>query len=385
MISVFASKSIGCGLMNRFLVKLSPLLLSFIVMLVGQPALAHLMPASRGTVSIKGNNVYAVQSVPVSALTGFDKNGDRLIDQTELTQSYESLQSQLSRRIQFRAEGVSLVEAETFLVAASDSEHPGAPINYIVALTAAAYSAPPTSLSLTTDLFGTAQGEQRLELSATYGDQTELVVLTPERQTHHFFKSGFETFLAFVDTGVRHILAGMDHLLFLLAMIAVPLAARRLLLVVTGFTIAHAITISMASLGYMTVPANIVEPLIALSIVLLAADNLRADRAQNFWLRFGVVFACGLLHGLGFASALGEFGLNKAHLLPSLLGFNVGVELGQVFFVLTSLAIGWATMKGIQKTNFPLTATRGRQAISLIAIALGVLFFVQRVLPASVS
>jgi hydrogenase/urease accessory protein HupE len=359
-------------------------LLSVALLLLAQPAFAHLMPASRGTISIKGNNVYAVQSVPVSALTGFDKNGDTLIDQSELAQSYETLKAQISGRIIFSAQGVSEVEAETFLVSVAGSEHPDAPSNYIVALTAKAYSAPPTKLRLTTDLFGATQSEQRLELSATYGDQTELVVLTPERQTHRFFKSGFETFLAFVDTGVRHILAGMDHLLFLLAMIAVPLAVRRLLLVVTGFTIAHAITISVASLGCVTVPATIVEPLIALSIVLLAADNLRADRAQNFWLRFGVVFACGLLHGLGFASALGEYRLNKAHLLPSLLGFNVGVELGQVFFVLTSLAIGWAIMKVIPKTNFPLTATRGRQAISLAVIALGVLFFVQRVLPASV-
>jgi hydrogenase/urease accessory protein HupE len=371
--------------MHRSFVLLSSFLFSLIVILVAHPAFAHIMPASRGTVSIKGNNVYAVQSVPVSALTGFDKNGDRLIDQSELSQSYEALKAQITKRVQFNAEGVIEVEADTFLVSAAGSDHPEAPIDYIVALTAKAYSAPPQKLTLTTDLFGTSASEQRLELSATYGDQTELVILTPERQTHRFFKSGLETFIAFIDTGLRHILAGIDHLLFLLAMIAVPLAAKRLLLVVTGFTIAHAITITAASLGHLTVPSNIVEPLIALSIVVLAADNLRPNKGQNFWLRFGVVFACGLLHGLGFASALGEFGLNKAQLLPSLLGFNVGVELGQVFFVLTSLAIGWAIMKVIPNTNFPLTATRGRQAISLLAIALGFLFFVQRVLPDSVS
>jgi hydrogenase/urease accessory protein HupE len=366
-------KSLGIDYWNA-------LVMGLLLIIFASPANAHLMPASKGTVSIKDNNIYVVQAVPASALTGFDTNKDTLIDQQELSRSYENLRQQIKSRVKFRSEDAQLLEADTWLVSAAGADHPEAPIDYIVALSAQRYSEPPRKLTMSTDLFGTKGDEKRLELSASYGDQSEVVMLSPERPTHRFFKSGFETLVTFIGTGIHHILSGVDHLLFLLTMIAVAMATRRLLAVITGFTIAHAITITAAGLGHITVPANVVEPLIALSIVLLAIDNLRSAKPQSFWFRFAIVFACGLLHGLGFASALSAFGLSKAHLVPSLIGFNLGVELGQITFVLACLACGWAGLWLVEKANLSLTANKTRKAITIIALVLGIIFLIQRMM-----
>lgn len=345
------------------------------------PAFAHLMPANRGTVSAKGNNIYVVQAVPVSAIIGFDKNNDGLIDITELSSSYEGIKAQVKQRMTVEDSNAKIVEADTFLVSAAGSDHPDAPIDYFVAMSAYAFSAPPTELTMWTDLFGTKSGEDQIRLRASLGTQTEIVTLTPDRPTYHFFKSGPETFLSYVVMGIEHILGGIDHLLFLLAMIAVPFAVSRLLLIVTGFSLSHAVTFAAASLGLVKVPANIIEPLIALSIVLLAVDNLRHKVNHALWARFGIVFACGLVHGLGFASAVASFGLDTGHLIASLIGFNLGVELGQLAFVTASVLVGWLLVSGGKKINVSISAPNLRKSVSALAFGLGLVFLVQRVSP----
>lgn len=136
--------------------------------------------------------------------------------------------------------------------------------------------------------------------------------------------------------GVRHILGGVDHLLFVLALILIVDSRRRLLLTVTAFTLAHSITLAMATLGLVYVPQAPVEAAIALSIVFVAAEIVHGLQgrpgltARAPWV---VAFSFGLLHGLGFAGALAEVGLPERAIPLALLFFNVGVELGQVFFV----------------------------------------------------
>lgn len=134
--------------------------------------------------------------------------------------------------------------------------------------------------------------------------------------------------------GFEHILAGLDHLLFVLGLLVISGTLKRILLTVTGFTLAHSITLFLSAMGFISVPIAPVEAVIALSILFLAHEIAR-QHTDSWTYRTPVVvsFGFGLLHGLGFASALGELGLVANQALVSLLFFNVGVELGQLAFI----------------------------------------------------
>ena len=155
--------------------------------------------------------------------------------------------------------------------------------------------------------------------------------------------SAFEGFTRYIPVGVEHIIPlGLDHILFVLGLFLLAAKMRPLLWQVSAFTLAHTITLALAALGYVTVPGSIVEPIIAASIVYVAVENI-FSRGLNPW-RPAVIFCFGLLHGLGFASVLGEYGIPDSAFVPALLGFNVGVEIGQlaviaVAFIIAVLAI----------------------------------------------
>ena len=148
--------------------------------------------------------------------------------------------------------------------------------------------------------------------------------------------------------GVEHILSGFDHLTFVFALLLIVSGARRLLITVTSFTLAHSITLAAATLGVMWVPGPPVEATIALSILFLASELVKVNRgqpsltAQYPWI---VAFVFGLLHGFGFAGALSNVGLPQNEVPLALLMFNVGVELGQLLFIAAILALVMALRK----------------------------------------
>ncbi len=138
-----------------------------------------------------------------------------------------------------------------------------------------------------------------------------------------------QTFVNYIPVGFDHIVPlGLDHILFVLGLFFLSTRMGPLLWQVSAFTLAHTITLALAALGYVTVPGSIVEPLIALSIVYVAVENLFTDGLSR-WRPF-IIFGFGLLHGLGFASVLAEFGLPEGTFVPALIGFNIGVEIGQL-------------------------------------------------------
>ena len=153
-------------------------------------------------------------------------------------------------------------------------------------------------------------------------------------------QSGWEAFLSYIPTGFDHILPkGLDHILFVLGLFFLSTQLRPLVTQISTFTVAHTITLALAALGWVSVPAAIVEPLIALSIMFVAIENIFTAGLSR-WRPF-VVFGFGLLHGLGFASVLGEFGLPEDAFIPALLGFNLGVEFGQLTVIAAAfLAVG---------------------------------------------
>lgn len=142
--------------------------------------------------------------------------------------------------------------------------------------------------------------------------------------------------------GIEHILVGIDHLLFVLALLFVVDGGWRLVQTITAFTVAHSITLGLATLGYINMPSAPVEAAIALSIVFLCVEIIHSQQDRpgiTFTYPWIVAFSFGLLHGLGFAGALSEIGLPPSEIPIALLFFNVGVELGQLIFVFAVLAV----------------------------------------------
>jgi hydrogenase/urease accessory protein HupE len=170
------------------------------------------------------------------------------------------------------------------------------------------------------------------------GGGVQVARLTPENPAFRIIggHSGFQVAWTYFMLGVEHILAGVDHLLFVLALILLIHDRRILITTITAFTVAHSVTLVGSSLGYISLPQKPVEATIALSIAFVASELVKSREGQLRmserapWL---VAFAFGLLHGFGFAGALQEIGLPQTDVSLALLMFNVGVEAGQLIFV----------------------------------------------------
>ena len=176
-------------------------------------------------------------------------------------------------------------------------------------------------------------------------------------------------FLRFVVEGFEHIIPkGLDHIFFVLGLFFFSLAWRPLLVQVTAFTLAHTVTLGLATLSIITIPAAqmwLVEALIAISIAYVAVENIL--RPKLGWWRILVVFGFGLLHGLGFASVLGDLGLAQGQFILSLIAFNIGVEFGQLAviaaaFVLFALPLGRSAMYR------PMVVIPGSLTIALVGL-----------------
>ena len=174
---------------------------------------------------------------------------------------------------------------------------------------------------------------------------------------------------SFFVLGIEHILTGYDHLLFLLALILCGGGLLQLLKIITGFTIAHSITLALAALDIVNLPSRLVESVIAASIAYVAAENLFPKYAISR--RWTVSFLFGLMHGFGFSSVLKEIGLPRENLMLSLLNFNLGVEAGQAVVVVVIVPI----LIRIRRTTWEakLVAT-----LSGIVLAVGLFLFVER-------
>lgn len=144
-----------------------------------------------------------------------------------------------------------------------------------------------------------------------------------------------ETFILYLQLGFEHILpCGFDHILFVVCLFLLSTNLKTLIYQASAFTIAHSITLAIAMLDFVTVPSKTVEPIIALSIVYVAFENVFCKKLQPS--RIMLVFIFGLVHGLGFAGGLASLGVPQGQFLSSLIGFNIGVELGQLIIILAA-------------------------------------------------
>lgn len=176
------------------------------------------------------------------------------------------------------------------------------------------------------------------------------------------------TFRRFFVLGVEHIATGYDHVLFLIALLLVGGGFRSLLAIVTAFTVAHSVTLSLAVLDVVQLPARLVESVIALSIAWVALENLLIDESRGRW---RVAFGFGLMHGFGFASILRGMELPREGLVASLLAFNLGVEAGQLAIVLAAYPL----MTLIQRSAYRRFIVAGMSGVILVV---ALLWFVER-------
>ena len=212
-----------------------------------------------------------------------------------------------------------------------------------------------------------AGGELKAGLYITAGEQSDLIQLNVEGQQS-------QSLFDYVIIGFEHILPlGLDHILFVIGIYLLSQAWRALLWQVSAFTLAHTITLALATLGIVNVSPSIVEPLIALSIVYVAIENLFRHRLSNA--RIALVFGFGLLHGLGFAGVLSEIGLDPSAFIPSLIAFNIGVELGQLCVIALMFALlGFWLGKTKYWENWV------RIPLSVVIALVGAFWFVERIL-----
>jgi hypothetical protein len=208
----------------------------------------------------------------------------------------------------------------------------------------------PRQLELEYSLFADLDPTHRGLLRARFGAQTVTGVLGPDQPKLSLDPAGRSRWAQFVDyarEGVWHIWIGFDHVLFLIALLlpavlAMPRFAPAfwdVVKVVTAFTAAHSITLALAALGVITLPSRLVESAIAASVLLAALNNLQPVVQRRRWL---VAFTFGLIHGFGFASVLRELGLPQDTLVLALVGFNLGVEAGQLVIVALFLPLAYA-------------------------------------------
>jgi hypothetical protein len=233
---------------------------------------------------------------------------------------------------------------------------------------AALFDVDPTHRGLVQWIAPAATGSQALVFANTSAEQS-LQLEAP---------SALQTLKQYFEEGTWHIWIGFDHILFLLSLLLPAVLVRagkawepapslkaslwEVLKVVTAFTLAHSITLSLAALGVVSLPSRLVESVIAASVVAAALNNLRGTIEKRRWV---VAFAFGLIHGFGFASVLADLGLPANALALALVGFNVGVELGQLAIVLVFVPIAFK----LRTTRFYRVGvlTFGSLAVALVA------------------
>jgi hydrogenase/urease accessory protein HupE len=356
-------------------------LLAMMLIMVGLlaiPARAHMLPRQNATLNLLGDKGYLVISVPVSALAGADTNRDGAISPVELDRGRGSITAQFSRRFRVSSPDgptktgfVWIMLPDDPVVGGSVTLPSAAPSPDLVILSGVRFVRPPAKVMVTTDLFGSGADERQITLRARRGDEVDLALLTPDHGTHLLFRGAWAAFGDFIRTGITHILGGYDHLLFLMTIVVAGSTWRYWIGVITSFTLAHSVTLTLAAFGLVRLPSAVIEPAIACSILLMGALNLLGwgTRLKG---RTAIVFACGLLHGLGFASALEQMGLTSQYRLATLGGFNLGVEIGQFAFLLlpVGLVLLGRRLGGDRAGAVGTSVTRGASALACLLAAI---------------
>lgn len=350
--------------------------------LIAGSAQAHLMVAQHGTLNIVGDGAYMVMSLPVSAFSGIDDDGDGRLSLAEGNAHLREVEDQVRSGVQLIGAAGPL-PLQGLMVNLSPADNaPGAPVSQIVVVGRFPLGGDRGTLVMKQTLFGKGATEQSQEVTVTRGQQRQLMVLAPGREQRDVLPSSWSVFVDHALQGAEHVLGGIDHLLFLLVVLATGWSLRQTLLALTCFTIGHAMSLSICLWGGWVASSNWVEPAIAATIVgmvLFDQGSKRRARPWPEWVRLGLVFGCSLIHGLGLAEALTSLGLDRENLLLSLAGFNLGIEAAQVAVAIAAAGL----LLGLQSIWGPRGSAMAARLASLSAFAAGSAWLVQRLAEAA--
>jgi hypothetical protein len=352
----------------------------FALLLAAAPAQAHKPSDSYLTLHADGHALRGQWDIALRDLeyaVGLDANGDGAITWGELKAKHADIDAYVLARLALRADGAAcrLEPGEHLVDDHSDGAY--AVLRFAAQCPAQSYQAVEVEYSLFFDLDPTHRGLLRV----ARGGDTTTGILSPERPKLDISaqaRSKLQQFADYVREGVWHIWIGFDHILFLVSLLLpsvflfrnkawIPAQRFRdtfwdVFKVATSFTVAHSITLSLAALSVIALPSRLVESTIALSVVLAALNNIWPLVHGRRWL---VAFGFGLIHGFGFASVLADLGLPRDALLLALVGFNLGVEFGQLAIIAGFLPLAYA-MRGTWAYR-RLVFVGGSAAIALIA------------------
>ena len=344
-----------------------------------QPVQAHKPSDSYLALKVEGAALAGQWDIALRDLDfalGLDADGNALITWGEVRARHKEIAAYALARLSLAADGTpcTLVAGRQLV----DDHTDGA---YTVLEFSAQCAQVPRSLTLGYTLFNELDPQHRGLLRLEYAGQTRTAVLGPQAPTQVFELksiSRLDQFLDYAREGVGHIWVGYDHVLFLLCLLlpAVLLwgaagwraaesfgqAFMEVLRIVTAFTVAHSLTLSLATLGLLALPSRWVEAAIALSVVLAALNNVwPVVHGRRWW----VAFCFGLIHGFGFASVLQDLGLPREALVLALVGFNLGVEFGQLAIVAIFLPLAFAARRTVFYRRWVLLA--GSLVIAFVA------------------
>ena len=283
---------------------------------------------------------------------GLDANGDGQITWGEVKAQHTGIAAYALARLSFAGDGRNC----PLRVTGHQIDHHSDGAYEVLRFGADCEDAP-AAIAVSYKLFFDFDAQHKGLLNLEYQGRIQSLVFTPEQSTQHFTlgeMSALRQFLSYGREGVWHIWIGYDHILFLLSLLLPAVLIREhrhwlpvarfgdafwdVFKIVTAFTVAHSITLSLAALGVISLPSRLVESAIAASVVLAALNNLLPLVGGRRWM---VAFAFGLIHGFGFASVLTELGLPRDALVLALVGFNLGVEAGQLAIVALFLPLAY--------------------------------------------
>jgi hydrogenase/urease accessory protein HupE len=295
---------------------------------------------------------------------------ERLLDPAVLAAQEPAIRKLVSDRLSLAADGRALT------VESWSTPEPLAERQSLRLEGRAALGRPAGAITVSTVMFPYDPQHQTFINVYEGEDLTSQAILDESRSRFEYFagtrQGTFAVVRRFIPSGVHHILIGPDHLLFLVGLLLLGGSIRQLIAVVTAFTIAHSITLSLAAMNILTPPARVIEPAIALSIVYVGADNLMVHGGRD--VRAWIAFAFGLIHGFGFANVLREMDLPSRALGWTLFSFNLGVEIGQVFVV-----VAVASLLAALRARSEAAGRRLAFAGSIVVIAAGAYWFIERV------
>ena len=325
------------------------------------PAQAHKASDSYLSLAVQGEKIDGQWDIALRDLemaVGLDANDDAAITWDEVRARHEAIAAYALARLKLSSEGVDCpMRVTEHLI---DSHTDGA---YAVLRLQASCAAPVATLSVDYNLLFDVDPQHKGLLKLTHGASTSTAIFAPDARSQALQVAAparWRQFADYVKHGVWHIWIGFDHILFLVSLLLPAVLIRRdgqwqgretlrasvidVLKIVTAFTLAHSLTLSLAALGALSLPSRLVESLIAASVILAALNNLWP--LVHRW-RALVAFGFGLIHGFGFASVLADLGLAQGALVLSLVGFNVGVELGQLAIVALFLPLAYLLRRGL--------------------------------------